>query len=236
MTTLSQTISERLTGAIISGELSPGTKLDEKALAEQFDVSRTPIREALRQLAATRLVRFVPRRGFSVAEFDPHALDDMFEGASELEALCARLCALRAGPMDRRRIEVLHQQAVQAIAKGDVKGYAALNEEFHNAIYAGTRNATLQTMVADLRQRLAPFRSRVFFTAANRMKSSLAEHDPIVRALLAHDGDEAANAMRSHATNSAMNALQYLRSMAPGAEPVSQRRRGPRLGKGSRRR
>jgi DNA-binding GntR family transcriptional regulator len=159
--THSQTISERLAEEIIRGQLAPGTRLDEQSLATRFKVSRSPVRDALRQLAATRLVEYFPHRGFSVARLDPVDLDQMFEAAAELEALCARLCALRAGTTDRKRIEHIHQQAKQAVAGRETKIYAALNEDLHRTIYAGARNKTLEGLALNLRQRLAPFRARL---------------------------------------------------------------------------
>lgn len=224
MTTLSENISQKLADDIIRGQLPPGRKLDEQSLATRFKVSRSPVRDALRQLAATRLVDYFPRRGFSVAKIDPNGLDDMFEAASELEALCAKLCALRAGATDRKRIELIHEKAKQAIAANDTQTYSALNEELHLAIYAGARNKTIEIVATNLRQRLAPFRSRVFFNASNRAKSSSAEHEHVVRAILANDGEAAMNAMRDHAAHTAMNVIQYF-SQAASAEARGGRRK-----------
>ena len=104
----------------------------------------------------------------------------------------------------------MHQEAARAIEAGDAKAYAALNDEFHALIYAGARNRTLQDLAISLRQRLAPFRSRGFFVAENRLQHSHVEHEALVAAVLAQDGNAAAKAMHSHAANSAMNVLQHL--------------------------
>jgi DNA-binding GntR family transcriptional regulator len=224
MTTLSHQISEKLAGEIIGGQLAPGRKLDEVSLAARFRVSRSPVRDALRQLAATRLVDYFPRRGFSVAKIDPSGLDDMFEAAAELEGLCAKLCALRSAPADRKRIELIHAQARAAVAKNDTRTYATLNEDLHLAIYSAARNKTLELAALNLRQRLAPFRSRVFFATSNRMRGSLGEHEAVVKAILAHDAEGAMNAMRDHATQSALNVSQYL-SHPAGAHAGGRRRR-----------
>lgn len=223
--THSQAIADRLAEEIIRGQVAPGTRLDEQSLATRFKVSRSPVRDALRQLAATHLVEYLPHRGFSVARLDPADLDQMFEAAAELEALCARLCALRAGSTDRKRIEHIHQQAKQAVASRDTKTYAALNEDLHRTIYAGARNKTLEGVALNLRQRLAPFRARLFFTADNRMRGSHAEHEVIVRAILGQDASAAAAAMRDHAAQSAMNVSQHLAKAGPAAP---RRRTAPR--------
>lgn len=207
--TLSQTISDRLAEEIVLGRIQPGERLDEQSIAMRFGVSRSPVRDALRQLATTRLVEYQPRRGFSVAALAASELDSVFEASGEIEALCAKLCALRAGPSERKRIEFVHQQASRAAAEGNAKAYAEFNEEFHALIYAGARNKTLQDLAQGLRQRLAPFRSRGFFVAENRLQHSHAEHDAVVAAVLAHDGEAAFMAMHSHAANSAMNVLQH---------------------------
>ncbi len=207
--TLSQTIADQLAEEIVMNRIPPGTRLDEQSIALRFGVSRSPVRDALRQLATTRLVGHQPRRGFSVSKVEPNDLDGLFEASGELEALCARLCALRAGPTERRRIEFVHEEAGEAIARQDAKTYSALNEEFHSLIYSGCRNRILEELALGLRQRLAPFRSRGFFMVDNRQQRSHAEHQALVEAILAQDGEAAARAMHRHAANSAMNVMQH---------------------------
>jgi DNA-binding GntR family transcriptional regulator len=207
--TLSQTISNQLAEEIVLRHILPGARMDEQSIATRFGVSRSPVRDALRQLAATRLVEYLPRRGFSAAAVKPADLDGLFEASGEIEALCASLCALRAGPAERKRIEFLHARAAVAVSAGDAKTYAELNEEFHNLIYAGAHNKTLGEVALSLRQRLAPFRARSFFVVDKRLQNSHAEHDALVKCLLAQDGEAAAQAMRNHAANSTMNVLQH---------------------------
>ena len=207
--TLSQTISEQLAEEIVMHKFRPGERLDEQSIALRFNVSRSPVRDALQHLASTKLVEYLPRRGFSVAEVDSSELRGLFEAAGEVEALCAKLCALRAALSEQKQIEYLHLQAMDAKDRGDENAYAQLNEEFHAQIYAGAHNRTLEEIARTLRQRLAPFRSRGFFVAENRLQHSHVEHEALVAALLAHDGDAAAAAMQSHAANSAMNVLQH---------------------------
>lgn len=209
MTTLSQGIGEQLAQDIIGGRLRPGAKLDEVALAGRFKVSRSPIRDALRQLAATGLAEYKPRRGFSVVSIDVAGLLDLFEAASEIEGLCAKLCAMRVGMAEKRQIELLHKRAQAAVAKKDADEYARLNEAFHHAIYSGARSRTLSAVAVNLRQRLTPFRSQDFFSSGNRMKSSMEEHDAIVRAISASDGEGAFEAMRRHTASTATNVIEY---------------------------
>jgi len=207
--TLSQTIADQLAEEIVMNRIPPGTRLDEQSIALRFGVSRSPVRDALRQLAATRLVENQPRRGFSVSKVEPNDLDGLFEASGEVEALCARLCALRAGPTERLRIQFVHEQAADAIKRQDAKAYSSFNEEFHSLIYTGCHNRTLEDVAVGLRQRLAPFRSRGFFVVDNRLQSSHVEHESLVQAILAQDGEAAARAMHKHAANSAMNVMQH---------------------------
>jgi DNA-binding GntR family transcriptional regulator len=208
--TLSETIAEQVADEIIRRQIPPGTRLDEQSLADRFGVSRSPIRDALRNLAATRLVDHVPRRGFSVAAVDSAELEALFEAAGELEALCAKLCAHRAGPVERKRIELLHQSMGKALKQEDARTFSALNEDLHRTIHAGARNRTLEEVAQGLRRRMAPFRSMIFFTADNRMHSSHTEHDTLVKAILARDAEAAGRAMHEHTTHSSMNALQRM--------------------------
>ena len=207
--TLSQRIIHSIGEDIVSGKLLPGRKLDETTLAKRFKVSRTPIRDALRELAATRLVAYVPRSGFSVAAIDAAMLDELFEAASEIEALCAGLSALRAGSLDRSRIEQIHQQG-KRVARANSKAYAALNEQLHSAIYAACGSKTIEGVAIELRRRLAPFRSRQFYSN-DRRKTSVAEHDEIVAAILAFDRARAENAMRRHISAASVNVSKYFR-------------------------
>jgi len=208
--TLSQTISQQLATEIIRRELAPGTHLDEVSLAARFGVSRSPVRDALRQLSATRLVAYAPHRGFSVVAIDQAELGGLFEASGEIEALCARLCTQRALPAERKRIQMIHSSTAKAIASRNVKVYATLNEELHQAIFAGAHNETLKDVAHNLRQRLAPFRGRMFFVSHNRMSRSHDEHEALVAAIIAQDPDAAAHAMLDHAAHSAMNAMERM--------------------------
>lgn len=214
--TLSQEIAKALVVEIVSGLARPGARLDESSIAKRFKVSRTPVRDALRHLAASRLVEFAPRRGFSVAPIDRVKLQDAYEAFSEIEALCARLCALRAGMTERARLEVIHEEAKIAADSANSEHYALINDAFHDVIYAGSHNATLEKIALELRQQLSPFRSRVFFEMGN----SQAEHDILLKAILSKDADAAADAMMRHTSRVALHVLSHI-SGAVGSVPQS---------------
>lgn len=207
--TLSQLIADKLAEEIVLRNILPGTHMDEQSLADRFKVSRSPVRDALRQLAATHLVQYKPRKGFYVSTVKASELQDLFEASGEIEALCARLCALRASPTERMRLESVYNAACESAEKGDTARYAQINDEFHKLIYISARNSVLKDFAILLRHRLAPFRARGFFKSENRMDKSNHEHKDLLDAILSQNADDASKYMLHHATNSAMNVLQH---------------------------
>jgi DNA-binding GntR family transcriptional regulator len=196
-----RTRTERLAGeiadAIVAGEWAPGERLDEQAMAERYGVSRTPVREALRQLGASGLIELRPRRGAVVALVTPEELDELFVAMAEIEATCARLAALGMSPVDRRRLESLHDAMGKPATADDAAAYAEANTAFHGAIYAGARNAVLADVALGLRRRLLPYR-RAQFRAPGRLTLSHGEHATIVDAIRNGDAARAHAAMLHH--------------------------------------
>ncbi len=182
---------------IVTGTLKPGEKLDETTLATDFGVSRTPVREALRQLSAMHLVERRPNRGAIVAVVTQAHLASMFEGMAELEAICARLSAERMTAEERRLLDEGHQGSARLVYLGREDEYEAYNFDFHSQLYAGARNAHIRELTSLTRSRLSPFR-RAQFRLAGRLEKSWKEHDVIVNAILRGDGATAAAAARAH--------------------------------------
>lgn len=195
--TRTETLRAQLADEIVSGALAPGTPLDEQELAARFGVSRTPVREAIRQLSASGLVSVRPHRGAVVALPTPAELNDMFEAMAELEALCAGLAARNMTVAERRGLERLHEELRALVHQGDPVRYHERNEAFHAAIYAGSHNSYLAELTLMTRTRVAPFR-RAQFRAAGRLGGSYTEHELIVQAILRGDQAGAAAAMRAH--------------------------------------
>src|SRR6202158_3472556 len=124
-----------LADAIGRGALPPGAALDETDIARRFKVSRTPVREALRQLVASGLVDARAHRGAVVARPSIERLTGMFEAMGELEAVCASLAAERMLPVDRRRLEAVHEELRVLSHAGNPDRFHEVNERFHNTIY-----------------------------------------------------------------------------------------------------
>jgi DNA-binding GntR family transcriptional regulator len=186
-----------LADEIVSGQLEPGASLDETELARRFGVSRTPVREALRQLVASGLIDAPPHRGAVVAHPDPERLAGMFEAMAELEALCAGMAAERMTAIERHTLQLLHEQLRHISHLGDPQRFHEVNETFHNAIYAGAHNAYLAELALATRKRVQPFR-RAQFRNIGRLAKSHAEHDRVVLAILQGDRAVASASMRAH--------------------------------------
>lgn len=187
----------QLADEIVQGRLAPGTPLEEMEIARRFNVSRTPVREALRELAASGLIELRAHQSALVALPSIERLRGMFDVLAELEALCAGLSAVHMSPRERAALETTHRDLGEAVRGGDPKRYHHLNEEFHAAIYAGSHNEYLVEITLATRTRISPF-SRAQFGSLGRMARSHEEHDRVVKAILRGDQRNAAAEMRSH--------------------------------------
>jgi DNA-binding GntR family transcriptional regulator len=187
----------QLADEIVRGALPPGAPLDETDIARRFSVSRTPVREALRQLVASGLVDARPHRGAVVARPTIERLTGMFEAMAELEAICAGLAAERMTPIDRHQLEAVHEELRVLSYVGNPDRFHEVNERFHNTIYAGSQNAYIAEMTLATRVRVQPFR-RAQFRNLGRLAKSHAEHDRVVVAIMRGDKTGAEVAMRDH--------------------------------------
>jgi DNA-binding GntR family transcriptional regulator len=197
MKSRSETLRDAIEEMIAVGKLAPGQHLDETELAAAFGVSRTPIRETLIQLASMGLVVIRPRRGAVVAELGPQELLERFEVMSELEAVIGRLAARRMTAAEQDALMSAHAACKEAVDANDPDDYYVKNEAFHEAIYAGSHNQFLVEQARSLYRRLRPYR-RLQLRVRDRVNNSYAEHDGLVRAILAGDGELAARLAREH--------------------------------------
>jgi DNA-binding GntR family transcriptional regulator len=190
-------LKARLEHEIISGQLKPGERLDELSLATRFEVSRTPVREALLQLTSMGLVEMRPRRGAVVASIGLKDLLDMFEVMAELEGMCARLAARRISDEECRQMRIIHEDSKQTVEDGDYDAYYACNVRFHEMLYAAARNTYLAEQTMALRNRLAPYR-RSQLHQHGRLPGSFTEHGKILNALEDRDATEVEYLMKHH--------------------------------------
>ncbi|MDE2398440.1 MAG: GntR family transcriptional regulator [Burkholderiales bacterium] len=182
---------------IETGTLPPGATLDERALAARFEVSRTPVREALQQLAARDLVRIAPRQGVTVARLSIAKVRAMMEFIAELEALAAKLAARRVDDETARQLDDALARCQEAAVNGGAAEYSLANSLFHETIYAGCRNAYLAEQVRQARRMIQRYRVKDFQNKA-QISKSLQEHLKIARAIEQGDEAAAAQAMLLH--------------------------------------
>ena len=195
--TLSERLATAIADGILNGTLPPGLRLDEIGLAQQHGVSRTPVREALRQLAMSGLIDMRPRKGAFVSKATPEQVESLFVAMAEMEATCARLAAMSMTPVERRRLQARHEAMTALAGAGDPDAYSNANVAFHSAIYAGAHNAPIAEYALGLRRRVGPFR-RAQFQVEGRLTKSNQEHDAVVRAILSGDAAGAHAAMLHH--------------------------------------
>ena len=190
-------LRDRLEQDIVTGALRPGERLDEQSLADRFGVSRTPIREALMQLASAGLVELQARRGAFVASLSLREVIERFEVMAALEGACGALAARRITEAERLELLEAHKACTQQAPGGDADSYYYLNERFHHVIYEACHNTYLAEQARQLHDRLKPFR-RLQLRARSRVATSLTEHQAIVDAILAGDSGRAEQLLRDH--------------------------------------
>lgn len=194
---LYQQVAERLRNRIFAHELAPGAWVDEQALAEQFGISRTPLREALKVLAAEGLVQLKPRRGCYVTEVSEQDLDEIFPVMAMLEGRCAREATLKASAADRQRLTDLHAELEQYAEANDADRFFEANQQFHSALQELAGNRWLGQLIDETRKFIKLTR-RDSLNLAGRLKQSLIEHRGILAAVQQGDADEASRLMHDH--------------------------------------
>ena len=195
--TRTEVLCEKIEAMILDGFLSPGDRLEEVELAKKFGVSRTPVREAIRSLAAIGLVESSGRQGAIVAQISISMLIEMFDLMAVLEGMCAQLAARRATKDERSQMHNTHKSLEKMFENGDHQGFYKVNLDFHDQIYAAGHTQFLADHALRLRVRLSPYRMRVTYHPG-RMKATLSEHMAILKAVDNGDSDLAMDAARSH--------------------------------------
>lgn len=212
-TALYQEVAERLRQRIFAHELTPGTWIDEQKLAEQYGISRTPLREALKVLASEGLVDLRPRRGCYVTEISRQDLDDIFPLIAMLEGRCAAEAVKRAKPGDIATLKAIHEQLEAAARDGRIDAFFDSNQQFHKKIQELSGNRWLLSVIQDLRKVLKLSRMHSL-SLEGRLQQSLDEHRLILAALVAGDAVKAEKLMHDHLL-SGREALAKMQDNAP---------------------
>ena len=222
---LSDKIRAALEAEISSGQLVAGARIDEQALMERFEVSRTPAREALLQLVSAGLVTTLPRQGAVVATLSVAEHVAMLEVLTELEGLAARLSARRMPAAQRRQLQEAQQGCRDAAQRDDPAAYDQANARFHETIYDGSLNAVLARQLRAMRVRMRHPRSTLF-DRPGRIRTSLVEHEAVLQAILSGDEDAADRGMTGHISsggNVYADAIASMPSTRPEAAPAASR-------------
>ena len=194
---LYQEVAERLRQRIFSHELPPGTWVDEQALAADYGISRTPLREALKVLASEGLVTLKPRRGCYVTEISERDLDEIFTVMALLEGQCAADTARKANDADLAHLNSIHEELERAASANDIEGFFEANQAFHQEVQLIADNRWLTQAITDLRKVIKLSRHHSLFSEG-RLQQSLAEHRSILEALGRRDIAGTEQAMREH--------------------------------------
>jgi DNA-binding GntR family transcriptional regulator len=194
---IADTLRLKIEHDILMFKLKPGERLDELRLAERFGTSRTPVREALRQLAAEGLVRIRTHRGAVVSGLSMAELIDMFEMMAIYEGVCARLAANHATPDEMGQIAEAHEAGRVRCEADDFDGYCVANVRFHDAIYRASHNGYLIKQTISIRNRLGAYR-RFQLRRNNRLRDSFREHQVVFDAIKSGNAEAADCAMREH--------------------------------------
>ena len=210
-TSLHDGVAAQLRSMVFERQLAPGQWIDEKALAKAWMVSRTPLREALKVLAAEGLVELVPQRGCRVVELSDDDADDLFPVMALLEGRCAHEAALKASADDIAELQRLHQALEHHAAARDIDGYYRANHAFHTRVQTLADNRWLDRATGDLRRFLRLMRGRQL-NLPGRIEASLNEHRVLIDAFAQRDAARAERAMHDHLM-AQLVALKQLRTL-----------------------
>ncbi len=196
--TLASIVQQRIGSDIAHGQLPPGMRLEEEELAQRYQVSRTPVREALRQLSALGIVDTKPRQGMVVAARSVEHFNNLLEVVADLEASAARYAAQRMTDSDRAALLGLHEQMRRITDVADAVAFDHANGELHQLIHQGARNDILFNGIVQMRMRTLPYTRVEFISERERMEISFMEHNAIIQAIVRNEPEMAYHAMRLH--------------------------------------
>lgn len=194
---LHEEVADRLRAMITEGRLGAGARLNERVLCDLLDVSRTPLREAFKRLAAERLVELLPNRGARVIALARNDVEELFELMGALEGLSGELAAQRRTPAELAEIRALHYEMLAAHARGDLPSYYELNHRIHDALNRCARNAALTETYDSVNTRIQHLRFRSNFDAA-KWAVAVREHQAMLDALEARDGARLRAVLEQH--------------------------------------
>lgn len=204
---------ERLRDLITQGKLAPGARLNERLLCERLGLSRTPLREAIKLLAAEGLVELLPNRGAVVSRIDPKALAETLEVMGALEGLAGELACRRATAARIAEIRTLHEKMLARHARGDLASYFRYNQAIHLEIVAASGNARLAATYRQLNANVQRARYMANLSG-ERWSQAVAEHEEILVALEARNAERLRCLLQDHLAHKLASVLAALEKAA----------------------
>lgn len=204
-------VTQRLRTMLVEGRIAPGAKLNERELCEQLRVSRTPLREAIKLLAAEGLVDLLPNRGAVAVKLTEADIVHTFEVLASLEGLSGALAAQRATDAEIAEIQALHYEMLACFARRDLSGYYRLNARIHAAINEAARNPVLAQTYRSINARVQSMRFRTNLDGA-KWQQAVQEHAQMVEALAARDAAALRAVLERHLVHKRDRVLQLMRS------------------------
>jgi DNA-binding GntR family transcriptional regulator len=196
--TLASIVQQQIVNDISLGHLAPGMRLEEEELARRYHVSRTPVREALRQLSVLGIVDTKQRLGVVVATRSLEHFNNLLEVVADLEASSARYAAQRMTEAERQALCALHEQMREIAAQGAAAKFDKANAVLHHLIHEGAHNDILLNGIMQMRVRTLPYTRMAFISERRRMEISYMEHNAVVHAVMRCEPELAYQAMRLH--------------------------------------
>lgn len=200
--TLRERIVEFIKDSVTSGRLKPGERVPEQEIAESFGISRTPIREAFRQLETEGFLTFIPRKGAVVTHITAKDVSEFYSIKSLLEGYAARLASKKFVERDIKRLQTLNQHMERCAQKDDVKGFFKLDNQFHEVFLSACGNDKLSNLAHQIMQQFERFRVTAL-SVPGRMKTSIKQHMEIIAAFEAHNEARVEQLVRENAEMSA---------------------------------
>ncbi len=211
---LHRDVADQIRDMIVEGELPPGERVNEGALSEQFGISRTPLREALKVLASEGLVELRPNRGTRVSAITPEEVGELFEAVSGIERMAGELAALRMTERDIERLKALHERMERHYEAGERHEYFRLNQQIHNTIVSLAGNSVLEATHASLMVRVRRARYMAI-QSPERWHESVQEHRAIMQALEARDSAVAGDLILNHVRRTGAVVKQFFVASGP---------------------
>ncbi|SDM41557.1 GntR family transcriptional regulator [Halarsenatibacter silvermanii] len=194
-------IFDQLLNSILDGEYSPGEKLTIESVAEEFEVSNTPVREALKELENTGILMKPPYKSYRVREFTLEEVREIYESRNALESYACKLATKRISEKGKEKLKDLHNRGKNTLKAGDMEKFGEYNNTFHARIIKASDNKHLIQLYRNIQHQITLFTFQVFDTT-DRSWQTIKEHEEIIKHIIHSSPKKASKSMENHIHNS----------------------------------